>query len=143
MDSVIATGRRKRRPNFSTDFKRQLAQQASEPGVSVSHLAQQHGINANMLFKWRRHWMAGLFDAAPGPQVMLPVAIVEAPVSVAPEVTTRHLSAPAPIPAPVPAADAGVVRHGMIEIQIADATVRFDGQADLATLRSVIRMLRT
>jgi transposase len=141
VDSVIATGRRKRRPNFSTDFKRRLAQQASEPGVSVSHLAQQHGVNVNMLFKWRRHLVAGLFDAPQGPQVMLPVAIVEAPASVVPVMASKRQAAPTPVPAP--AADAGAIRHGIIEIQIADATVRFDGQADLATLRAVVRMLRT
>ncbi|EFG7434040.1 transposase, partial [Escherichia coli] len=50
VDSLILEGRRKRRPNFPVAFKRQLAQQANEPGASVSHLAQQHGINANMLF---------------------------------------------------------------------------------------------
>ena len=57
---MIVEGRRKRRPNFPVAFKKQLAQQASKPGVSVSQLAQQHGINANMLFKWRRHLAAGL-----------------------------------------------------------------------------------
>lgn len=121
--------------------KKRLAQQASEPGVSVSHLAQQHGINVNMLFKWRRHWVAGLFDAPQSPQVMLPVAIVEAAASMASVVTTKRPVVPASVPAP--AADSGTVRHGIIEIQIADATVPFDGQADLATLRSVLRMLRT
>jgi transposase len=135
---MVASRRRKRRPNFPADFKRQIAQQVCEPGVSVSQLAQQHGINANMLFKWRRHFLAGLFDTTPSHQVMLPVAIVEAPESSASVVKTKRQTDPVT----VPAADAGVVRHGVIEIQIADATVRVDGHADLATLRSVIGMLR-
>jgi transposase len=76
VDTVASSGRRQRRPNFPLAFKKQLAQQACAPGISVSHLAQQHGVNVNMLFKWRRHLLAGLFDA-PGSPVMLPVAIVD------------------------------------------------------------------
>lgn len=53
---------RKGRSNHPLEFKRTLAQRACEPGVSVSKLAQEHGINANQLFKWRRHYRAGLFD---------------------------------------------------------------------------------
>ncbi|WP_200821829.1 transposase [Caballeronia humi] len=35
-----------------------MAAGACEPGVSVSKLARGHGINANMLFKWRRRYRA-------------------------------------------------------------------------------------
>lgn len=137
----MATGRRKRRANFSTDFKRQLAEQASAPGVSVSHLAQQNGINVNMLFKWRRHLVAGLFDTPRPAQVMLPVAIVDAPAPETPMPTLTREAAPVPIVAS--AGKASGLRYGVIEIQIADATVRFEGPADLPTLRSVLQMLRT
>jgi transposase len=138
VDSLVAPGRQKRRRNFPVDFKKQIAQQACEPGVSVSQLAQQHGINVNMLFKWRRELTAGVFDTTKSHQVMLPVAIVEASESSAPVVTTKRHA----VAVTVPASDVGNARRGVIEIQIAEATVRFDGLADLATLRSVIRMLR-
>jgi transposase len=138
VDSLVAPGRQKRRRNFPIGFKKQIAQQACEPGVSVSRLAQQHGINANMLFKWRRQLLAGLFDTTQSRQVMLPVALVEASASNAPAVKTKRHA----VAVTVSAVDIGVGRHGVIEIQIAEATVRFDGHADLATLRSVIRMLR-
>lgn len=138
MDSMISAGPRKRRPNFPIAFKRQLAQQACEPGVSVSQLAQQHGINVNMLFKWRRHWVAGLFDAAPAHQAMLPVTIVETSTSVVPASKTR-------LAAMTDAANTvgkGAARQGIIEIAIADVTVRVDSHADLAMLHAVLRMLR-
>jgi len=140
LDSLTTPGRKKRRPNFSPEFKKALAQQACEPGVSVSQLAQENGVNVNMLFKWRRYLLAGLFDAPVQPQVMLPVAIVEASILDAPAVKERRQSS---TPAVVPVADSGVARQGIIEIQIAEATVRFDGHADLSTLRAVVRMLRT
>ncbi|MGH8806300.1 MAG: IS66-like element accessory protein TnpA [Noviherbaspirillum sp.] len=119
--------------------KRRLAQQASEPGASVSHLAQQHGINASMLFKWRRLLVAGLFEVPQSTQVMLPVAIVAASASVAPQGEAKSQA----FAVTVPAADTGVARQGVIEIQIADATIRFDGHADLATLHAVVKMVRT
>ena len=134
MDSLVAPGRQKRRRNFPVDFKKQIARQACEPAVSL--LAQQHGINANMFFKWRRHLLAGLFDTTQSRQVMLPVAIVEASASSAPVVKTKRHA----VAVTVPAADVGVGRHGVIEIQIADATIRVDAHADLATLRPVIQL---
>ncbi|RJG00914.1 IS66 family insertion sequence hypothetical protein [Noviherbaspirillum sedimenti] len=138
VDSLILEGRRKRRPNFPVAFKKQLAQQASEPGASVSHLAQQHGINVNMLFKWRRHLVAGLFDAAPAPQAMLPVTIVETAAAVAPASTPRLLATTET----ASTTDTRVARQGIMEIAIADVTLRFDGHADLAMLHAVLRMLR-
>lgn len=114
-------GSRKGRPNYPTDFKRQLAQRACEPGVSVSRLAREHGINANMLFAWRRHYRAGLLGAAPAAQpALLPVTITNAP-------------------APNASCSASA---GRIEITIADAVVRIDGAVDAATVRAVLQGLR-
>lgn len=52
---------RKGCPNHPIDFKRRLAGLACEPGISVAKLALEHGVNANLLFKWRRHYRAGRF----------------------------------------------------------------------------------
>ena len=138
MASLVAPGRKKRRPNFSSEFKKALAQQACEPGVSVSQLAQENGVNVNMLFKWRRYLLAGLFDAPAQPQAMLPVTIVEAPTLAAPVAKASRQVASVVLPV----SDSGAAGQGMIEIQIAETTVRFDGHVDLSTLRAVVRMLR-
>jgi len=137
VDSFAAPGRKKKRPNFSPEFRKTLAQQACEPGVSVSQLAKKNDINVNMLFKWRRHLVAGLFDTPAHPQIMLPVTIVE---TSAPAIEAIQVKRPA-----ARAADgsADAVRQSIIEIQIAGATIRFDGHADLATLGAVLRMLRS
>ena len=47
-------GSRKGRPNYDPVLRERLAAAACEPGVSVAKLAREHGINANMLFAWRR-----------------------------------------------------------------------------------------
>jgi len=48
--SVIA-GRRKGCPNYPPEFKQRLVAASCEPGVSISKLALENGINANLLFK--------------------------------------------------------------------------------------------
>jgi transposase len=117
--STAQPGGRKGRPNYPTEFKLRLAQQACEPGVSVSRLAREHGINANMLFKWRRHYRAGLIGTAPSP-ALLPVTIADASASSASHATPS----------------------GRIEIVIADAIVRIDGAADPTTVRTILQGLR-
>jgi Transposase len=51
-------GSRKGRPNYDPVLRERLAAAACEPGVSVAKLAREHGINANMLFAWRRRYRA-------------------------------------------------------------------------------------
>jgi transposase len=96
---------------------------ACELGISVSKLAQEHGISANMLFKWRRDLRAGLLTAPSADAAqLLPVVLKRPTVSPA---------------RPVNAAPAGT-----IEIAIADAVVRVGANADAALLRLVLQSLR-
>jgi transposase len=55
-------GGRRGRPNYPIEFKRRLAAEACEPGVSVAKLALRYGLNTNMVFKWRRQYRAGQFE---------------------------------------------------------------------------------
>jgi len=74
-------GSRKGRPNYPTDFKLRLAQQACEPGGLVSRLACEHGINANLLFKWRSHymtwWMIWCVSVTPLPSLIFRRLVLE------------------------------------------------------------------
>lgn len=54
---------RKGSPNRAVEFKREIAAAACAPGISVAKLALEHGLNANLLFKWRRQYRAGCFGA--------------------------------------------------------------------------------
>ena len=93
-------------------------------------LARQHGINANMLFTWRRKYRAGQLGAAHSDQaILLPV-------------TTR---AAAELPATPSAAtqpkDATTKMPSCIEIDMAGMTLRWHGAIDEAQLRLVLRCL--
>lgn len=78
MDTVINPGTRKGRQNYSIEFKRRLAVAACAANVSVSKLALEHEVNANMVFKWRRQYRASLFGADVEP-TFLPVTLTTAP----------------------------------------------------------------
>lgn len=137
MELLDTPVRRKRRPNYSPEFRKQLAQRASEPGVSVSLLAQENGINVNMLFKWRRELRDGRLNGVMQRQAMLPVTIVdESPVNL---LSTN----PTCIPDTVASQGHAGTRPSVIEIEIAGAVMRFDGKADLSMVRAVLGMLRT
>ena len=55
MQKNMTPGRRKGRPNYSPEFKQLLVAASCEPGISISKMALENGINANLLFKWRQN----------------------------------------------------------------------------------------
>ncbi|MDP3671012.1 MAG: transposase [Telluria sp.] len=122
-------GNRKGRPNYPVEFKRRLAAAACEAGVSVSKLSMANGVNANMVFKWRREYRAGLFGDMPEARAtLLPVVLADATGMVAPAAT-------AVAPAPATASSA-------VEIIFADAVVRVHEGVDAALLRTIFQSLR-
>jgi transposase len=75
------TGRGKRR-SYSKAFKRRVVAETLKPGVSVASVARHYGLNANMVFLWRRDPRFGPGrDAAS----FLPVEVTSTEVTVAPE----------------------------------------------------------
>ncbi|MDR5785505.1 transposase [Caballeronia sp. LP003] len=66
-----AQSKRSKRPNFSVEFKRQIVEATLKPGASAALIAREHDVNANLLFKWGRHYLAGDFGM---PDVPLPEA---------------------------------------------------------------------
>ncbi|WP_249537670.1 transposase, partial [Escherichia coli] len=51
MQKNVTPGRRKGCPNYPPEFKQQLVAASCEPGISISKLALENGINANLWFK--------------------------------------------------------------------------------------------
>jgi transposase len=112
-------------------FKDELVRQSMEAGASVSAIALRHGINANMLFKWRRdHARAAGQRAAPA--VLLAVEV--APQAELVTVPTPAVPATPPQRTPSPS--------GFIELEFADVQVRVRGPVDEVSLCSVLRALR-
>lgn len=51
-----------RRRHFSRAFKRQLVEETLVGDRSVSRVARDHDVNANLIFRWRRAYREGRFD---------------------------------------------------------------------------------
>lgn len=80
---------RRLRQTYSAAFKAQLIAEASEPGATVAAVARRHGLNHNLIFKWRRE------AAAPAPASMfLPVQLTAPSSPAVPSVSQSSVSPP-------------------------------------------------
>ncbi|MFM4810676.1 IS66-like element accessory protein TnpA [Aeromonas hydrophila] len=121
---------RKGRANYSREFKQRLVEAANQPGVSVSKLALEHGVNANLLFKWRR-------DAKAEAPALYPIELVLPPSSteiVLPPTPQPEMLTPETASEPTPS--------GTIEIRLGRAMVVIDGTVDTNALRMILETLR-
>jgi transposase len=112
------------------NFKRQLVGLCGEPGASVAAIAREHGINANMLFTWRKQYA---IDAVVDSAIFLPVQ-VRTEDGQADETKTIVRSSPCTI-------KRGVIAP-LIEIEMSGVLVRLRGTVDEASLCSVLRAVR-
>ena len=103
-------------------LKREIVAACLVPGASVSMVARQYDVNANLVFTWRK-----LYGGVPE---MSPTQLV--PVVVTPEPPTAKKSAPLP---DLPSAD-------LIEIELPRGyRVRIGGNIKAAALRVVLDVL--
>ena len=119
----------RRRRLWSADEKRRMMDECRAPGASVAEVALRHGVNANLLFTWKRQ---SARDG--GGEGAAPVELV--PVRVTPE-AQRPDDAPGE-PRAVRNADGG----GRMEIVLGDGVrVLVAADVDAAALARVVRAL--
>lgn len=62
-DDCEASGsKRQKRRRYRLAYKRRVVEEALKGEDSVSVVARRHDINTNMLFNWRRQYLAGRYD---------------------------------------------------------------------------------
>jgi transposase len=110
-----ARGRKRGSRNYPREFREAVVAQANDPSRSIAEVAQEHGLNANMISRWRRLLQQRQL-LAPGPDAaaFLPVQIATEPK----------------------ATSAIVIEFGAVRI-------RFDGPPNLEVLQTVLAALRT
>jgi transposase len=117
---VIADTRR----SWSREQKAAIVAEVGVSGASVSQVARRHGLNAGLLFRWRRE-----FQSAPG----MPESQAGSGTPAAPAFVPIMLPAPE---APAPA------KPGTVEIVIAGGrTVRAGTDIDIAALVRIVAAL--
>lgn len=95
-------------------------------GASVSGVALRHGLNNNMVFKWRRQYLRRRISVATQSVKLLPVSMV---ADSEPAMTTAAL---------MPAGN-----FSGIELQVADVQIRLHGRIDAESLRAVLCAARS
>ena len=121
--SLIVGRRRNGRHIYSDEGKRALVAACLQPGVSVSRIAYDNGVNANLVRKWMREF---------GPDVSAPSATLLPVITLPERVAEKKRRKPA-----VPDA----TTQSSIEIIFEQATLRLHGAVDAAQLRLVIDCL--
>lgn len=116
MDEALVVKQEKRQ-RLSLAEKRRIVEQVLEPGASVAAIARQHGINDNLIFNWRKLYLAGrMGEVSLKTEQLLPVKIAD-PHSVA----------------------AG--SSGSISIRFGRTRIRVEGKADVNALALVLERL--
>jgi transposase len=125
------------RRRHAASLKRELVERSLQPGASVSGIALQSGINANVLFRWRKlHLRAIAGEKQDDESVTGDTGVQQAvllPVKVTPHAVSSEHAMPTSHPSP---------RSGVIEIDIGAARVRLRGAVDEASVRCVLTTLR-
>jgi transposase len=118
------------RRQYSREFKRQIVEESLTPDTSIAAVAQLHGINANLLHKWRWRYRHGEYGAVPAPSTVAAVQIVKSARLAA--TNTSQLSK----------ISADAKPSGYIELFFNRTRVLVHGAPDSQTLLSVIDALR-
>jgi transposase-like protein len=86
------------RRQHAAAFKRELVERCLQPGASVSGIALESGINANVLFRWRREHLratSSAQDPIATQAMLLPVSVETATPAARRETTPTRASVPA------------------------------------------------
>jgi transposase len=128
MDTYTQAGTAKpKRRYLSVELKRRIVEESLAAGASVAQVARAHGLNANLVFNWRRRYQTGQL-AGRDVAKLLPVRV--SPESLAPStISSREASNPR------------FVASGTIHIQLQQAQVRVEGNVDPMLLRVVLESL--
>ncbi|MFP4296195.1 MAG: IS66-like element accessory protein TnpA [Halothiobacillaceae bacterium] len=132
MHQVEPGGRR--RHHYSRAFKRQIVEETLAGDRSVSQIARDLDVNANLVFRWRRAYREGRFDDRAS---LIPVNVVaddsaESTSAVADPRPTASRPRKRPIPA-----------EGHLSITTAGGHhVAVPGAVDLAVLQAALAVLR-
>jgi transposase len=113
-------------------FKDELIAQSLVRGASVAGIAMKAGINANLLFKWRREHVRALAASAPTAATLLPVCVIGEAASPSTVQPTARVGPAINRSSP----------PGVIEVEIAGAQLRLRGAVDETALSTVLRALR-
>jgi len=111
---LVRQGRKRR----SAAEKRLIVEQTLEPGASVARVARSHGLNANVVFHWRREYRDGKLTAAGLVPVVVTCDVLPERQRASESTSSTRIDLPG------------------------GAVISVEGNADLALIRSIVESLR-
>lgn len=136
------------RRSWSLEERQRIVEDALAPGVSVAAVARQHGLNANLVFKWIRRAREGWLDRRRAPTKEKAIAAPDVATPTFVPVKLLELSA-ADTPMSTlagavskPARAERRTRRGAMEISLPNGVrVSVNADVDAGALRSVLSAL--
>ena len=120
------------RRKYLVGEKLRILEETRRPGASIAEVARAHGINANVVFGWRRLAQRGLLRAESAESTPLLPVKVESP-TLLPTVKASSVPKAAPVSR----------ERGVIEIEFAGGIrMRLQGAVDALLLKRVLKALR-
>lgn len=120
--------RNRYRQRYSIEYKRRLVEETLQKNTSAASVALAHGVNANLLLRWRREYEMGEF----GPvceAAFVPVQITASPTALDTAPSVRPFTKSE--------------QEDVIEILVGEIKLRILGRPDAYTLRIALEALRT
>jgi transposase len=119
-----------RRRTWSVEDKARIVAETLKEGETVCAVARRHGLSPQQLFGWRRQARGSAADVENAAPKFVPAVVEATPLaSVAPRRRHKRTLRADQI-------------SGLIEVEIADMTVRFGRGADAKTVAAVLRVLK-
>lgn len=117
-----------KRRYLALEEKRRIVEETLVEGASVAWIARAHGLNANLVFNWRRLYQKGLLCSR-GTAKLLPVRVT---AESSPALSASWDAA---------AGNARSRSAGAIHIQLRSAQLRVEGSVDAGLVRVVLECL--
>jgi transposase len=123
----------------TSEEKLAILEEATAPGASVAAVARKHGVNANLVFGWRRLHKSGLLERDRESAALVPVKV--ATPTVLPDRASREVA-----PVSVEPVTQRRTGRGQSHIEVllpGGVMVRVHGRVDREVLAAVVAALRT
>lgn len=77
---IKARGRRPGSRNYTKEFRAQVVAETRDPTRSMAEVARSHGLNANLVSKWRRDQDRAATPTSAPAELFLPVQMASPPI---------------------------------------------------------------
>jgi transposase len=124
--------------------KRRIVEETLVPGAAVAAVARKYGVNANLLFGWRRLYKQGLLEQTREPATLLPVKVTTPTLTLGSAEGAAAALRASPRSRSRGSRRTAEPTDGYVEVALGDdVVVRIHGRIDPQALAAVMTALRT